>query len=75
MDVVSVTVPAKEKGKDDKGQYIYQEVRLFDCLDSLLSLEALEYSCSSCSRNVQALKYVGITLQTTYFSDLFYQTN
>ena len=57
-DVVSVTVPAKEKGKDDDGKSIYQEVQLSDCLDSLLGMEALEYACPSCSKNVQALKCV-----------------
>ena len=57
-DVVSVTVPAKEKGKNEDGKSIYQEVQLSDCLDSLLGMEALEYACPSCSKNVQALKYV-----------------
>ena len=57
-DVVSVTVPAKGKGKDEDGKSIYQEVQLSDCLDSLLGMEeALEYACPSCSKNVQALKY------------------
>jgi len=55
-DVVSVTVPAKEKGKNEDGKSIYQEVQLTDCLDSLLGMEALEYACPSCSKNVQALK-------------------
>ena len=57
-DVVSVTVPAQEKGKDENGKDIYQEVQLTDCLDSLLGMEALEYACPSCSKNVHALKYV-----------------
>jgi ubiquitin carboxyl-terminal hydrolase 5/13 len=57
-DVVSVTVPAKEKGKNEDGKSIYQEIQLTDCLDSLLGMEALEYACPSCSKNVQALKYV-----------------
>ena len=57
-DVVSITVPAKEKGKDANGKSIYLEVQLTDCLDSLLGMEALEYACLSCSKNVQALKYV-----------------
>lgn len=64
-DVVSVTVSAKEKGKNEDGKSIYQEVQLTDCLDSLLGLEALEYACPSCSKNVQALKYVFSVL--TYF--------
>jgi len=55
-DVVSVAVPAKEKGKNEDGKPIYQDIQLTDCLDSLLGMEALEYSCPSCSRNVQALK-------------------
>ena len=57
-DVVSVTVPAKEKGKNQDGKPVYEEVELTDCLDSLLGMEALEYACPSCSKNVQALKYV-----------------
>ena len=57
-DVVSVTVPAREKGKNEDGKPIYQDIQLTDCLDSLLGMEALEYSCPSCSKNVQALKYV-----------------
>lgn len=57
-DVVNVTVPAKEKGKDEDGKSIYEEVHLSDCLDSLLGTEALEYACLSCSRSVHALKYV-----------------
>jgi ubiquitin carboxyl-terminal hydrolase 5/13 len=55
-DVVSVIVPGKEKGKNEDGKSVYQEVQLTDCLDSLLSMEALEYTCPSCSKNV--LKYV-----------------
>ena len=58
-DVVSVTVPAKEKGgKNQDGKPVYEEVELTDCLESLLGMEALEYACPSCSKNVQALKYV-----------------
>ena len=60
-DVVSVTVPAKEKGgknEDGKEKPVYEEVELTDCLESLLGMEALEYACPSCSKNVQALKYV-----------------
>lgn len=64
MDVVSVTVPAQERGKDENGKDIYQEVRLTDCLDSLLGMEALQYACPSCSKNVHALKYV--------YNDLFF---
>ena len=33
-DVFSVTVPAKEKGKNEDGKATYQEVQLTDCLDS-----------------------------------------
>jgi ubiquitin carboxyl-terminal hydrolase 5/13 len=55
-DVVSVTVPAQEKAKDEDGKSVYQEVQLTDCLDSLLGMELLEYSCPSCSKNVRALK-------------------
>lgn len=61
MDVVSTAVPAKEKGKDEDGKSIYQEVQLTDCLDSLLGMEALEYACPSCSKKVHALRYVAIS--------------
>ena len=60
-DVVSVTVPIKEKGKNEDGKIIYQEVELTDCLDSLLGTEALDYACPSCSKKVHALKYVVIS--------------
>jgi len=55
-DVVSVSVPAKEQGKNEDGKPIYQDIQLTDCFDSLLGMEALEYLCPSCSKNVQALK-------------------
>jgi ubiquitin carboxyl-terminal hydrolase 5/13 len=55
-DVISVTLPAVEKGKNEDGKSIHREVQLTDCLDSLLGMEALEYACPSCSKNVQALK-------------------
>ena len=56
-DVVSVTVPGKEKGKNEDGKSVYEEVQLTDCLNSLLGIEALEYACPSCS-NIRVLKYV-----------------
>lgn len=58
MDVVSVSVPATEKGKDQDGMISYEDVQLTECLDSLLGLEALEYACPSCGKSVHALKYV-----------------
>jgi ubiquitin carboxyl-terminal hydrolase 5/13 len=56
-DVVSVTVPANEKGKDADGKTIYHDVQLTDCIDTLLGSEALEYACPSCATKVQAIKY------------------
>ncbi|KAJ7600732.1 hypothetical protein C8J56DRAFT_911137 [Mycena floridula] len=56
MDVVSVAVPAVEKGKDADGKALYQDITLMQCLESLLGTEALEYSCPSCSKPVNALK-------------------
>jgi ubiquitin carboxyl-terminal hydrolase 5/13 len=57
-DVVSVAVPAVEKSKDAGGKVSYEGVLLTDCLDSLLGVEALEYTCPSCAKNVIAQKLV-----------------
>lgn len=57
QDVLSVSVPAKEKGKDAEGKILYEEVPLKESLDALTSDEAIEYQCPSCSKNVIALKY------------------
>jgi len=56
MDVVSVAVPAIEKGKNADGVVTYEEVPLGQCLDSLLGSEALEYECPSCGKSVNATK-------------------
>lgn len=56
MDVVSVAVPVKEKGSDDNGKVIYEDVSLGECLDGLFKTEALEYACPSCKKPVHALK-------------------
>jgi ubiquitin carboxyl-terminal hydrolase 5/13 len=57
MDVVSVPVPAKEKGKDAaEGKTEWEEVRLEECLDGLTGAEALEYGCPRCGKGVIAIK-------------------
>ncbi|KAF8877415.1 hypothetical protein BD779DRAFT_1557507 [Infundibulicybe gibba] len=56
MDVVSVAVPAVQLGRTPEDRPIYQEVELWHCLDALLGVEALEYSCPSCQKTVHALK-------------------
>ena len=56
MDIVSVAVPATEQGKDADGKTLYEQVRLWECLESLLGSEALEYSCPSCNKSVHALR-------------------
>ncbi|KAL4244595.1 Ubiquitin carboxyl-terminal hydrolase [Abortiporus biennis] len=56
MDVVSVPVPAKEQGKDEEGKILYQDVALKDCLDILMGVEALEYTCPGCQKKVIATK-------------------
>ncbi|KAL0959107.1 hypothetical protein HGRIS_014404 [Hohenbuehelia grisea] len=56
MDTVSVSVPAEERGKDADGKTLYADVLLSQCLDALLGIEALEYSCPSCQKSVHALK-------------------
>ncbi|KAL4263101.1 Ubiquitin carboxyl-terminal hydrolase [Pleurotus pulmonarius] len=55
-DTVSVTIPAKEKSKDQDGKVTYEEVELWQCIESLLGTEALEYACPSCQKTVNALK-------------------
>ncbi|KXN86253.1 Ubiquitin carboxyl-terminal hydrolase 14 [Leucoagaricus sp. SymC.cos] len=55
-DVVSVSVPATEKGKTEDGKVIYDDVELTKCLDALLGVEALEYACPGCKKTVHALK-------------------
>ncbi|KAF8905100.1 ubiquitin carboxyl-terminal hydrolase 14 [Gymnopilus junonius] len=56
MDVVSVAVPAREKGKDTDGKSVYENVQLTECIDHTLEPEGLEYACPSCRRNVNAIK-------------------
>ncbi|KAF8642475.1 hypothetical protein AX16_009476 [Volvariella volvacea WC 439] len=55
-DVLSIAVPAEENGKNEDGKTIYKDVALWDCLESLLGTEALEYSCPSCQKSVIATK-------------------
>ncbi|KAI0935508.1 hypothetical protein AcW1_000029 [Taiwanofungus camphoratus] len=58
MDVVSVPVPARERGKDADGKIQYEEVQLKECLDILTGVEALEYTCPACKKGVVATKLV-----------------
>ena len=58
MDVSSLLVPATEKGKNEDGKTIYEDVLLTQCLESLLGSEALEYACPSCKKSVIAAKFV-----------------
>ncbi|PCH32979.1 ubiquitinyl hydrolase [Wolfiporia cocos MD-104 SS10] len=56
MDAVSVSVPAREKGKDAEGKTQYEEVQLRECLETLTGTEALEYTCPACEKNVIATR-------------------
>jgi ubiquitin carboxyl-terminal hydrolase 5/13 len=56
-DVASVPVPKREKGVDAEGKVQYEEVQLKECLDGLIGIEALEYTCPSCQKQVIAKKY------------------
>jgi ubiquitin carboxyl-terminal hydrolase 5/13 len=56
MDVVSIPVPTKEKGKDAEGKVEWEEVRVEECLSMLTGAEALEYACPNCKKNVIAIK-------------------
>ena len=55
-DVLSVPVPAHEKGTDEEGRKIYEEVPLTQCVDAVLASEGLEYKCPRCRRDVQATR-------------------
>lgn len=57
-DALSVPVYAREKGKDDEGKVLYEDVRLEECVEGVMGAEGLEYACPSCARNVQATKWV-----------------
>jgi ubiquitin carboxyl-terminal hydrolase 5/13 len=59
QDVVSVPVPTHVKNggaKNDLGKVEYDDVQLETCLDMLTSVEALEYRCPLCNKNVIATK-------------------
>jgi ubiquitin carboxyl-terminal hydrolase 5/13 len=56
-DVVGFAVPAKEAGKGDDGKVKWEEVEIIDCLEALTAVEALEYRCPACAKNVIATKY------------------
>jgi ubiquitin carboxyl-terminal hydrolase 5/13 len=55
-DVLSVPVPAHEKGTDAEGRKVYEEVLLTQCVDAVLGSEGLEYKCPRCRRDVQATR-------------------
>ena len=57
QDLISVPVPAKERGKDAEGKTLYEEVKLTDSLDLLTGDEALEYNCPACKKQVIATTY------------------
>jgi ubiquitin carboxyl-terminal hydrolase 5/13 len=53
-DVLSVPVPAREKGRDADGKVVYEGVALKECIDDVMGLEELEYKCPNCRRDVTA---------------------
>lgn len=55
-DVVSVPVPSHEKGVNEDGKRLYEDVQFGETLDMLTGIEALEYRCPSCAKNVIAHK-------------------
>lgn len=57
-DVLGVGVPAREKGKDEEGKVVWQEVGIEECLRGVLGDEDLEYKCPRCAKNVTAIKWV-----------------
>ncbi|EMD41286.1 hypothetical protein CERSUDRAFT_109886 [Gelatoporia subvermispora B] len=56
MDAVSVPVPAKEKGKDEEGKTIWEDVSLEEGIEIVMGSEALEYTCPECQKKVIATK-------------------
>ncbi|KAH8114253.1 ubiquitinyl hydrolase [Phellopilus nigrolimitatus] len=56
QDSVSVSVPAKEVGKDSDGKVLYEDVALTESLGAVTADEALEYQCPSCTKKVIAVK-------------------
>ncbi|OCB86559.1 ubiquitinyl hydrolase [Sanghuangporus baumii] len=56
QDLLGVPVPAREKGKDEEGKTIYENVTLKETLDLVTGDEALEYRCPNCSKTVLAMK-------------------
>jgi ubiquitin carboxyl-terminal hydrolase 5/13 len=55
-DVLSIPVPAREKGKDGEGKTLWHDVQLEECLGAALGAEELEYHCPACARGVAATK-------------------
>jgi ubiquitin carboxyl-terminal hydrolase 5/13 len=53
-DVLSVAVPGREKGRDEEGKVLYEDVALTDCIDAVMGVETLEYKCPNCRRDVAA---------------------
>lgn len=53
-DVLSVPVPAREKGRDAEGKVLYEDVALTECIDAVMGVEGLEYKCPNCRRDVTA---------------------
>ena len=53
-DVLSVAVPAGEKGRDEEGKVLYEDVTLTECIDGVMGVETLEYKCPNCRQDVAA---------------------
>lgn len=53
-DVLSIPVPAREKGRDEDGKVVYEDVALTECVDAVMDVEVLEYKCPNCQRDVTA---------------------
>jgi ubiquitin carboxyl-terminal hydrolase 5/13 len=57
VDLASLPVSAVEKGVDENGKRMFEEVGLEECIESLCATEELsDYSCSSCNKKVRAEK-------------------
>ena len=68
-DVASVPVPKRGKGLDTDGKTLFDDVSLKECLDVMTGVEALEYTCPSCNKEVIARKYAIYVIFTCHTGD------
>jgi ubiquitin carboxyl-terminal hydrolase 5/13 len=55
-DLLSVPVPAREKGRDADGKVLYEDAALAECVEVAMGIEGLEYKCPNCRRDIAATR-------------------